>query len=66
MNSNRVLCVRFRDPKYSADFVFPAVRLQGAEDPPNVLRPQDFMDANRGGLGRGRGRGGRGKRERGR
>jgi hypothetical protein len=34
--------VRFRDPKYSDDYIFPAVRLDGAEDPPKVLKPGDL------------------------
>ena len=49
----RTLCVKYRDPKYDDDFIFPAKRLKGASDPPNVLRPQDLED--RGGRG---GRGG--------
>jgi hypothetical protein len=30
VEGNRVVCVRFRDPKYPAEFVFPSVRLNGA------------------------------------
>ena len=40
--SFRTLCVRYRDPAYGPDFIFPAVRLPGAESPPNVLKPQDL------------------------
>jgi len=53
--------VRFRDPTYAPAFVFPARRLPGAEDPPNVLPPNYKMGANHERLGRGGGgRGGRG------
>jgi Xrn1 helical domain len=55
---NRVVCVRFRDPKYPQDFIFPSVRLDGAIDPPNVLKPGEYNGSNRGGGGGGRGRGG--------
>ena len=34
--------MRYRDPAYGPDFIFPAVRLPGAESPPNVLKPQDL------------------------
>ncbi|KAH6926920.1 hypothetical protein HPB50_023536 [Hyalomma asiaticum] len=34
--------VRFRDPKYADDFVFPAVRLDGAKEPQRVLKPGDL------------------------
>ena len=40
----RTLCVRYRDPGYPQDFIFPAKRLPGAVDPPNVLRPEDLLD----------------------
>ena len=40
VTENRTLCVRYRDPAYAPDFIFPAVRLPGAESPPNVLKPQ--------------------------
>ncbi|KAH8028995.1 hypothetical protein HPB51_021850 [Rhipicephalus microplus] len=33
---NMVVCVRFRDPKYADDFVFPAVRLPGATGKPQL------------------------------
>lgn len=39
---NSVVCVRFRDPKYGDDFVFPAKRLPGANEPARVLKPGDL------------------------
>lgn len=39
---NMVVCVRFRDPKYADDFVFPAKRLPGATEPQRVLKPGDL------------------------
>lgn len=39
--------VRFRDPKYSNNFIFPARKLKGAKEPPRVLKPQDFEQMNR-------------------
>ena len=39
--NNRVLCVRFRDPEFAQGYIFPSKRLEGAVDPPNVLRPGD-------------------------
>ncbi|KAL4713082.1 hypothetical protein ACJJTC_001136 [Scirpophaga incertulas] len=39
---NTVVCVRFEDPQYPEDFIFPARRLQHAKDPPRVLRASDF------------------------
>ncbi|XP_050305461.1 5'-3' exoribonuclease 2 homolog [Anthonomus grandis grandis] len=45
---NIVVCVRFRDPKYTKGFKFPAKRLKGAKEPPRVLKPQDLdPQANR-------------------
>ncbi|XP_055908487.1 5'-3' exoribonuclease 2 homolog isoform X2 [Eupeodes corollae] len=44
---NDVITVRYRDPKYDADFVFPAVRLENAIDPPNVLGPEDREEGYR-------------------
>ncbi|KAL1493771.1 hypothetical protein ABEB36_009461 [Hypothenemus hampei] len=45
---NIVVCVRFRDPKYTKGFIFPARKLRGAQEPPRVLKPQDLTpDANR-------------------
>ena len=40
--NNRVLCVRYRDPAFDKGYIFPAVRLEGACDPPNVLKPGDI------------------------
>lgn len=49
LTKNKVYCVRFRDPKYEDTFVFPAVRLKGAREPPRVLKPQDLSPSqNRG------------------
>ncbi|XP_050663999.1 5'-3' exoribonuclease 2 homolog [Leptidea sinapis] len=39
---NRVVCVRFQDPEYPDDFIFPAKRLRGAVQPPRVLKPGDL------------------------
>ncbi|XP_059048096.1 5'-3' exoribonuclease 2 homolog [Achroia grisella] len=36
---NQVMCVRFQDPQYPDDFVFPARRLKLAVEPPRVLKP---------------------------
>uniref|UniRef100_A0A182N5J5 5'-3' exoribonuclease n=1 Tax=Anopheles dirus TaxID=7168 RepID=A0A182N5J5_9DIPT len=38
---NRVLTVRFQDPKFADDFVFPARRLENAKDQPKVLGAND-------------------------
>ena len=38
----RTIVVRYRDPKYDENFIFPAKRLDGATDPPAVLKPGDF------------------------
>jgi 5'-3' exoribonuclease 2 len=35
---NRVITVRFRDPKYAEGFIFPARKLEHAIDPPKVLK----------------------------
>lgn len=48
VRNNKVYCIRFRDPKYSSNFIFPARKLQGAKEPPRVLKPQDFEQMNRG------------------
>ena len=63
VHNNKVLCTRFRDQKFDPDFVFPATRLPGAKDPPNVLKPEDLRnDSSNHFQFRGRGRsGGRGK-----
>ncbi|CAK1583944.1 unnamed protein product [Parnassius mnemosyne] len=39
---NRVVCVRFQDPQYPDDFIFPARRLKGATEPQRVLKPGDL------------------------
>lgn len=44
---NEVITVRFRDPKYDSDYVFPAVRLENAIDPPNVLGPESREEGYR-------------------
>ena len=31
LDRNRVVCVRYRDPAYAVDFIYPAKRLPGAE-----------------------------------
>ena len=31
VTTNRVICVRYRDPKYAETFIFPSRRLEGAE-----------------------------------
>ena len=59
--NNKVLCVRFRDQKFDPEYVFPATRLAGAKDPPNVLRPEDLRTNNANDFQLG-GRGGRGFR----
>ena len=62
VEDNRVICVRFRDPKYPQDFVFPSTRLEGARDPPKVLKPGEYngteSQRGRGGYRGGGGRGG--------
>ncbi|KAM7350947.1 5'-3' exoribonuclease 2 Rat1 [Cochliomyia hominivorax] len=45
ITENYVITVRYRDPKYDEDFIFPAVRLENAIDPPNVLAPES-RDSN--------------------
>jgi hypothetical protein len=42
VSNNMVCCVKYRDPKYDAGFIFPAKRLKGAIDPPRVLKPGDL------------------------
>ena len=39
--------MRFRDPKYGNNYIFPAKRLKGVVEPPKVLKPQDFEQMNR-------------------
>ncbi|KAM3959339.1 5'-3' exoribonuclease 2 Rat1 [Aphomia sociella] len=36
---NSAVCVRFQDPQYPDDFVFPSRRLKQAVEPPRVLKP---------------------------
>lgn len=43
LRNNEVVHVRFRDPKYGDDFIFPASRLRGAVEPPRVLKPGDHQ-----------------------
>ncbi|RZC39206.1 5'-3' exoribonuclease 2 like [Asbolus verrucosus] len=42
VTDNSVCCVKFRDPKYSRGFIFPAKKLKGAIDPARVLKPADL------------------------
>ncbi|XP_023328403.1 5'-3' exoribonuclease 2 homolog [Eurytemora carolleeae] len=44
LEGNRVICARYRDPKYPEDFIFPSRRLEGAKDPPTVLKPGDLTE----------------------
>lgn len=39
LRQNTVVSVRYRDPKYGDDYIYPAVRLPGANEPPRVLKP---------------------------
>ncbi|XP_050083448.1 5'-3' exoribonuclease 2 homolog [Anopheles aquasalis] len=41
VTDNRVLTVRFLDPKFADDFIFPARKLDNATDQPKVLGAQD-------------------------
>lgn len=41
MFNNRVVTVRYKDPKYEEGHIFEAKRLPGAVDPPNVLAPEN-------------------------
>ncbi|KAK6618305.1 5'-3' exoribonuclease 2 [Polyplax serrata] len=45
LRDNVVVSARFRDPKYSSDFVFKAKRLKGAVQPQRVLKPGDLTFA---------------------
>ncbi|KNC26021.1 putative 5'-3' exoribonuclease 2 [Lucilia cuprina] len=40
ITENYVITVKFRDPHYAEDFIFPAERLTNAIDPPNILAPE--------------------------
>ncbi|XP_044731123.1 5'-3' exoribonuclease 2 homolog [Chrysoperla carnea] len=42
---NAVYCVKFRYPKYPEGFIFPAIRMKGAKEPPRVLKPGDLDEA---------------------
>jgi len=48
VHNNKVICVRYRNLQFDQDYIFFAGRLQGAKDPPNVLRPgtQSFNTMN--------------------
>lgn len=46
ITENSVISVRFRDPEYDVDFIFPAVRLANAIDPPSILKPESGGDSN--------------------
>jgi len=35
---NSVIMVKYRDPKYAKDFIFPACKLDTAVEPPKVLK----------------------------
>jgi 5'-3' exoribonuclease 2 len=37
-SDNRVITVRYRDPKYAEGFIFPARKLENATEPPKVLK----------------------------
>uniref|UniRef100_A0A182LV51 5'-3' exoribonuclease n=1 Tax=Anopheles culicifacies TaxID=139723 RepID=A0A182LV51_9DIPT len=41
VTENQVLTVRYQDPKFAADFVFPASKLANAKDQPKVLGAAD-------------------------
>nr|KAF7439012.1 hypothetical protein H0235_001403 [Vespula pensylvanica] len=47
VRNNKVYCVRFRDPKYNSNFIFPTKKLKGVIEPAKVLKPQDFEQMNR-------------------
>lgn len=38
ITDNSVVTVTFEDPKYDRNFIFPAIKLKGAVDPPKVLK----------------------------
>lgn len=40
--------MRYRDPKFTDNFIFAAKRLKGVKEPLRVLKPQDFEQMNRG------------------
>lgn len=43
---NKVYSIKFHDPTYDDDFIFPARRLPGAMDPPTVLKDKNNTSAN--------------------
>lgn len=42
VSDNLVYTVTFRDPQFNEGFIFPAKKLEGAVDPPTVLKPLDL------------------------
>ncbi|KAG1674258.1 5'-3' exoribonuclease 2 [Nymphon striatum] len=42
LEDSQSIFVQFLDPSYPADFIYPARRLEGAEEPPRVLKPGDY------------------------
>lgn len=40
ITDNNVITVSYRNPEYDENFIFPAVRLANAVDPPNILAPE--------------------------
>ncbi|KAK0093039.1 hypothetical protein PV326_014447 [Microctonus aethiopoides] len=48
VRNNMIYCVRYRDPKFTDNFIFAAKRLRGVKEPLRVLKPQDFEQMNRG------------------
>ncbi|XP_022908631.2 5'-3' exoribonuclease 2 homolog [Onthophagus taurus] len=44
IHDNKVCCIRYRDPKYNKEYIFPARKLKGAKTPPRVLKPQGMDD----------------------
>ncbi|KAK2152260.1 hypothetical protein LSH36_334g06001 [Paralvinella palmiformis] len=47
--NNSAIAVKYQDPVYDPDFIFPAVILPGAKFPGRVLKEEDFNAMNRGG-----------------
>ncbi|ULU07661.1 hypothetical protein L3Y34_018989 [Caenorhabditis briggsae] len=42
--TNCGICVLYEDPEYPANYVFPAVRLDGAKEAEKTLRPEDWNE----------------------
>lgn len=42
VSNNMVCTVRYRYPQYTKGYIFPARKLEGAKDPPTVLKPSDL------------------------